>query len=305
VRLKKLTVFLIPDGRRAVKQFTVPRFLPILMIPTCVVSVILLAWLFHDYQTVKARVPRLVRLQRENEQQKTQLLHLNERIQQAMAKIEGLEEFDLRLRTMVNLETDDEAAGEGVGGSDSSLSEPEPVVSRTNRDLTRSMHRSLDRIEHEIALREETRVELQKFLKNQVLLLASTPSIWPAKGWMSSRFGNRLSPFTGEREFHKGIDIAARVGSPVVAPGDAIVSRLDWESGYGRTLTLRHGYGVVTRYGHLKKILVKKGQYVKRGETIALMGNSGRSTGPHLHYEVYLNSVPVNPLKYILNKPPS
>jgi murein DD-endopeptidase MepM/ murein hydrolase activator NlpD len=305
VRLKKLTVFLIPDGRKAVKQFTVPRFLPGLMIPTCVISAFLLVWLVCDYQRMRARVTRLAELETENEQQKTQLLHLNERIQQAIARIKGLEEFDLRLRTMVNLETDEEEAGGGVGGSDSSLWEPHQVMPRITKGLALSMHRSMDSIDNEIALQEEAREGLQKFLENQVMLLASTPSIRPAKGWISSRFGYRASPFTNEREFHKGIDIAARAGSPVVAPGDAIVSGVDWDPGYGRILTLKHGYGVVTRYGHLKKILVKKGQYVKRGQTIALMGNSGRSTGPHLHYEVHLNSVPMNPIKYIFNPPPS
>jgi murein DD-endopeptidase MepM/ murein hydrolase activator NlpD len=91
------------------------------------------------------------------------------------------------------------------------------------------------------------------------------------------------------------------MGAPIVAPADGIVSKIYKDRGYGKVVSVSHGYGVVTRYAHLKKSLVKKGQYVKRGETIALVGNSGRSTGPHLHYEVHLNRVAVDPLRYILN----
>jgi murein DD-endopeptidase MepM/ murein hydrolase activator NlpD len=118
---------------------------------------------------------------------------------------------------------------------------------------------------------------------------------------MSSGFGYRISPFTGQKEFHKGIDLATRMGAPIVAPADGMISSITWDHGYGRILTINHGYGVNTVYAHLKNALVKKGQYVKRGETIALVGNSGTSTGPHLHYEVHLNKVTVDPLRYILN----
>ena len=163
------------------------------------------------------------------------------------------------------------------------------------------MHGSLDDLDNEITIDEQNKAELYKFFENQKMLLASTPSIWPAKGWLSSRFGYRISPFTGKKEFHKGLDIATRSGNPVIAPADGVVSRIGCDHGYGNLLSLKHGYGLMTRYAHLQKILVKKGQYVKRGETIALVGNSGRSTGPHLHYEVHLNKVAVNPLRYILN----
>ena len=132
-------------------------------------------------------------------------------------------------------------------------------------------------------------------------VLARTPSIWPTKGWVSSRFGYRVSPFTKEKEFHSGLDIVTRNKAPIVSPADGIVASVSREYGYGNILTINHGNGLKSRYAHLTKSLVKKGQYVKRGEKIALVGSSGRSTGPHLHYEVYLKGVPVNPSRYILN----
>jgi murein DD-endopeptidase MepM/ murein hydrolase activator NlpD len=132
-------------------------------------------------------------------------------------------------------------------------------------------------------------------------ILACTPAIRPANGWMTSRFGHRNSPFTGRREFHKGIDIANRRGTPIVAPADGVVSQVKRKGLLGVVLTIDHGHGLVTRYGHIEKALKKRGDSVKRGEQIANMGNSGRSTGPHVHYEILLNGVPVNPEKYILN----
>ena len=189
----------------------------------------------------------------------------------------------------------------GVGGPTPVLSGRRKAVDEKRRELAYLMHRSLDHLDEEVGLVEEGRTELYKFLENQRTMLASTPSIMPAKGWLSSRFGYRTSPFTGKKEFHRGIDISSRMGAPVVAPADGIVSYVGRKRGLGNVLTLRHGYGLLTKYAHLKKSLARKGQYVKRGETIALIGNTGRTTGAHLHYEVHLNRVPVNPLRYVLD----
>jgi murein DD-endopeptidase MepM/ murein hydrolase activator NlpD len=120
-------------------------------------------------------------------------------------------------------------------------------------------------------------------------------------GWKTSSFGYRRSPFTGRRELHKGLDIAAPNGSPIIAPADGVVTYSARKGLMGNMISIKHGYGLLTRYGHLSKMLKKKGEKVERGEIIALVGSTGRSTGPHLHYEVRLNGVPVNPEKYILN----
>lgn len=245
---------------------------------------------------------RLAQIEKEYEQQKSQFIHLAQRIDQVTLKVGELTEFDRKLRTMVNLETNEaDTQIQGVGGSSPILMDPKQTRAKNHKELVRSMYRSLDNLDSEIVDGKHHKAELQKFLENQKMLLASTPSIWPTKGWLSSRFGYRVSPFTGEREFHRGIDIATRMSTPIVAPADGIALYVGWDGGYGKVLSIKHGYGLMTKYGHLKKALVKKGQYVKRGETIALVGNTGRSTGTHLHYEVHLNRVPVNPIRYILN----
>jgi len=151
-----------------------------------------------------------------------------------------------------------------------------------------------------IALVESLR-ELEGLLQNKRVLLTHTPSLWPTRGWLTSGFGYRISPFTGLRQRHEGIDISNRIGTPIIAPADGVVTNIGREWGFGKILVISHGFGFITRFAHLDRIDVKIGQKVKRGEEVAKMGSTGRSTGPHLHYEVRVNGVPVNPLKYILN----
>ena len=127
----------------------------------------------------------------------------------------------------------------------------------------------------------------------------SAPNLWPVEGAITGSFGERTDPFNGEGAFHSGVDISASIGQPVIAPADAIVVFADFSGGYGRAVVLDHGHGITTRYGHLASFAVGSGQYVHRGDTIGYVGSSGRSTGPHLHYEVRINDTPVNPHKYL------
>jgi murein DD-endopeptidase MepM/ murein hydrolase activator NlpD len=127
----------------------------------------------------------------------------------------------------------------------------------------------------------------------------SAPNLWPVEGQVTGSFGERTDPFNGEGAFHTGVDIAAMVGQPVVAPADGVVQFADFMGGYGRAIVIEHGHGINTRYGHLSGFAVTPGQQVRRGEIIGFVGLSGRSTGPHLHYEVRINDTPVNPYKYL------
>lgn len=148
-------------------------------------------------------------------------------------------------------------------------------------------------------IEKQNQIFIEANLETKSKLLAATPSIIPVDGWVSSGFGPRRDPFTGRYEFHKGIDVVAWVNTPVHAPADGIVVYARKARGYGNVLILNHGYGISTVYGHLNKFNVILNQKVKRGDVIAYVGNTGRSTGPHLHYEVRVNGVPTNPMKYI------
>jgi murein DD-endopeptidase MepM/ murein hydrolase activator NlpD len=301
VAFKKITIFLVPDGTSRVKQFRVPRFLSAFLILFLLFLGVFLSWIIRDYRVIKAQMPRLAKMEDENQQYKKQLVHLAGRVDLATRKMGKLREFDSKLRGMLNIDTGEER--ENVGGIGGTA--PVPLgpkeASDVEEELVLSMHESLDYLDDEVAVGERDRTELYKFLENQRAMLSSTPSILPTKGWLSSRFGYRTSAFTERKEFHRGIDISTRMGAPIVAPADGIVSYIGRRRGHGNVLMLKHGYGLETKYAHLKKALAKKGQYVKRGETIALVGNTGRTTGAHLHYEVHLNKVPVNPLRYVLD----
>ncbi len=125
------------------------------------------------------------------------------------------------------------------------------------------------------------------------------PNLWPVEGHVTGSFGERIDPFNGEGAFHSGVDISSSYGEPVIAPADGFVLFADFLGGYGRAIVVDHGHGITTRYGHLANFAVARGQQVRRGETIGYVGLSGRSTGPHLHYEVRINDTPVNPYKYL------
>ncbi len=127
----------------------------------------------------------------------------------------------------------------------------------------------------------------------------SAPNLWPVEGPVTGSFGERIDPFNGEGAFHSGIDIGAIFGQPIIAPAAGTVEFADLMGGYGRAVVIDHGRGITTRFGHLKSFAVFPGQHVQRGDVIGYVGDSGRSTGPHLHYEVRINNVPVNPHKYL------
>jgi len=131
------------------------------------------------------------------------------------------------------------------------------------------------------------------------LRLAAAPTLWPVQGRITGSFGERIDPFSGEGAFHRGVDISSDIGTRIIAPADGIIRFADFMNGYGRAVMIDHGNGITTLYGHMSGFAVSPGQMVHRGDTVGYVGQSGRSTGPHLHYEVRIFNTPVNPNKYL------
>lgn len=160
--------------------------------------------------------------------------------------------------------------------------------------------KELDRLSREIESREDQLRVLENLLANRKMedevFLAGRPV---KKGWMSSRFGRRTDPFSGHLAWHKGVDFAGKDGSDIISVASGVITWAGKRSGYGYLVEVHHGNGYVTRYGHLKKMLVAPGDIVRKGQVIALMGSTGRSTGPHVHFEVIKDGTQVNPAKYI------
>lgn len=161
----------------------------------------------------------------------------------------------------------------------------------------------LDRLSSELERREQQLVAMESILFNKELHKEGMPAGRPVQGgWMSSAFGKRTDPFTGKQAYHEGVDFAGKKGSPVVAVAGGVVTWAGKRYGYGNLVEINHGNGYVTRYGHCQATLVSVGDTVKQGQEVALMGSTGRSTGPHVHFEVLKNGKPVNPERYVWAK---
>jgi murein DD-endopeptidase MepM/ murein hydrolase activator NlpD len=264
---------------------------------------ILLGYFSFDYVIMRQNVKELSRLREETQLQRSQMHFFSEKIGNLEKKIAGMREFDRRLRLLANLEGSEENTRRffGVGGPSPEDIRETLLLQRNEEELMKQMRQDVERLDGEATAEANSLRELESLLQNKRSQLTHTPSIWPTRGWFTSGFGYRISPFTGLRQMHEGIDISNRIGTPIISPADGLVTNIGREWGFGKILVMSHGFGFTTRYGHLNRIEVKIGQKVKRGQKIAEIGNTGRSTGPHLHYEVKLNGVPVNPMKYVLN----
>jgi len=299
---KKSTIIFVPGGTNRVRKINVSRSVISILAFLAFMIILSAGWLITDYRKIKTQIPELQYLKKENKIQKTQIIALSKKINQINQNMAKLQEFEGKLRVMTNLEPSkkqDQLLA--IGGSNIITLKSNYQLEGVHKGLIQQMHKSLEDLETKTAIASISQTELNDFLKEQKSILACTPSIRPTDGWFSSGFGYRISPFTDRREFHKGIDIATRIGAPVIAPADGLVAIVCRERCLGNTIVINHGYNLTTRYGHLNKFRAKKGQFVKRGQIIGEVGNTGRSTGPHLHYEVLLNGVPVNPLRYILD----
>lgn len=223
-------------------------------------------------------------------------------IEDAYKYLSELKEFEKKVRITANIdpygkEKEEIAIGTGglsMWGGDESVVEVKDLLAlklQSEVGVLRDM------------IREESKSfkHLLKKIEEKKEYMRCLPLLWPVRGWVTSEFGYRYSPVKKEYAFHQGIDIATRVGTPVVAPADGTVIFAGWESGYGRLIIIDHGYGIITRYAHLSKFYVEAGNRVKRGEVIGAVGNTGMTTGPHLHYEVIVRGVPVNPRDYMID----
>ncbi|NOS82188.1 MAG: M23 family metallopeptidase [Nitrospira sp.] len=168
------------------------------------------------------------------------------------------------------------------------------------QDMIASIKQNIDWLSREATIQEQSLEELSLAAENRSSRWAATPSIWPVKGWVTSGFGPRVSPFTEKPAWHDGLDIGAAANAPIQAPAQGRVTAVGFDPKMGNVVKIDHGFGIETLYGHLAKSLVKEGQRVKRGEVVALVGSTGLATGPHLHYMVKVNGQALDPLKYIL-----
>ncbi len=299
---RQWTIVVVPEGSGAARQLRLST--RVLKVAASVAGLLLVVGLGFSLLTVSRRVDmaRAERLERENAVLATELGQLHSRLLVLEDTINAISDRDSRFRVMANLDPiDPQVMQAGIGGpvdpgSDDVLSEAGDLGMRAAEvevDLNGLIRRA--------NLLAGSFDEAVDSIESHTRQLQATPSILPTVGWMTSGFkSSRMHPILKYARPHRGVDITAPKGTPILAPADGIVKSTGWESGFGNKVVISHGYGVVTKYGHTSKILVKPGQRVSRGDKIALVGKSGLATAPHLHYEVHVNGRPVNPLTYVL-----
>ena len=328
------TVLFIPDHNAKVRRFHVPGRRVRRVLWGSAIGSLLLALGSVDYVRVRIDSFELASLRAETAEQRERLQLLARSVSELEGRLTRVRELERKVRVIADLPAPAERtvtpAGQGGGAGDEDfLSEgeaapelpevegppprptsdsqaPEPPQAsleaspRAARAASLQLHaQQLARLAEQ---REASLAALVEQLKGKQQRLASTPSIWPTEGWVTSGYGYRTSPFTGRRQFHGGVDIAGRPGTAVVAPARGRVLFAGKQGPLGLTVILDHGYGVRTAYGHNQALFVQKGEEVIRGQRVAALGSSGRSTGPHVHYAVQVDGRRVNPMTYILDE---
>jgi murein DD-endopeptidase MepM/ murein hydrolase activator NlpD len=306
------TVMILPDKGTRVRKISIPKgwvhALPLFSLGLGLMILLLVGLFFHY------RHGHLAHLGSQEEVLK--MRHTMDEVHAQVAMLEQnldrLSSFDTKLRMMTDLQDPARQLAMGPLSLDINEDQDDEADSPFNEVMPYLDLEGTPKNPDEILVtakhlntRSETQerslIQLIDRMRNREIRLASTPAVWPIQGYLTSKFGMRISPFTGQRKFHAGIDIGASPGTPVYAPADGTVLFVGSRAGYGHTLIIGHGYGLVTCYAHNSKVTVEKGQQVKRGDLIAQVGNTGRSTGPHLHYEVRLNGKAEDPRLFILN----
>jgi murein DD-endopeptidase MepM/ murein hydrolase activator NlpD len=283
------TIIFVPHARAKFRKLKVSHRLLFSVISLVTSSLCLSTFFSVQYFTSLSQTQELSKLRHENKELQVANEQFSKSVESLRTQLRTVEEKTRKLAIIANVSTLDETSQGGVGGVRQNDDNGSPI-----RDDVDKMSFRSHRLERDLSMLEERFVA-------QSQLLASTPSIAPVRGILTDGFGGRSDPFTGEPGTHNAIDISSAIGQRVLAPADGIVVKSEWANGYGNVIYISHGYGYSTRYGHLKSFAVRPGTRVKRGDVVGYVGSTGRSTGPHLHYEVRLNNNPVNPLEYILN----
>ncbi|HRV24907.1 MAG TPA: M23 family metallopeptidase [Smithellaceae bacterium] len=294
------TLMIIPRSSSTVKKITIPTYFARSLGLFFFVAFVVFLYFIYDYASIKRDKAELQRLRVETKEQARQVKDLALKVDEFADRMEELRQFDKKIRILASYQTArDKKMPLGIGGAVSSDVRLKELLDSDNQKIVAEMRRNLSAMNEDANYREQSFNELLSFLREQKSILAATPSLWPVRGWVTSEFGMRESPFSSGVEFHNGIDIATRYGKEIIAPADGLVVEASNRAADGNYIKIDHGHGYATLYCHLSKFAVKEGMRVKRGDVIAYVGDTGRSTGSHLHYTVLVNNVSVNPRRYL------
>ncbi|MGB7055087.1 MAG: M23 family metallopeptidase [bacterium] len=292
-------IFITGKGNKTTNLRIKSVFIALILI-ACVAILVSFTYNLTSFAKKEVDRNRLSQVENENRVVRNEINRIEKEMSNLQTFIDSLELYDKKLRSYAPLRPiDDELRNMGVGGY-TPLFEKEELSLDVKSELT-NVSETLDNLVGRARLQKSSFDELANFLQEKAYLRNHTPSIMPVQGWLIRGFGYQIDPFTGQVKMHEGLDIAAPTGTPIVVPADGTVRYAGNKKDYGLSVEIDHGYGFVTRYGHCQRIRVNSGMRVKRGDVIAYVGNTGRSTGPHLHYEVRVSHTAVNPMNYVLS----
>ncbi|MED5578771.1 MAG: M23 family metallopeptidase [Nitrospinota bacterium] len=315
MKRKKYSVFLVSHDRISTHKlidlsqklsnfprYNVNIFGVFLFVAIFVASCFLSAYLLFDRFELTNKLSKLPILENRIDSQSNVIKRFESKLSTINKNLNQLSLLEGKLRMMASMRHTQQSLDLPIGGiMDENFSKKSRTLTDSERKLFRRISRQSIDIERRSVLKNKSLSQILRIFQKNRFRLAHTPSIIPARGWITSGYGFRRSPFTSKREFHRGIDIYTRLGAPILSPADGIVIAATRDSRYGNYIKIRHLPGIITRYAHNQINLVRKGQQVRRGEIIAKVGNTGRSTGPHLHYEVIIKQKSVNPMGYIID----
>lgn len=242
------------------------------------------------------------RVQTDNELMKIKVKYFAQEVKKSQEYLDQIKENDAQVRTLLQMKNKkDIIESDGKGGpTPGDVKDLQRMMTGRIAEMNQQdMHRQAQALLALAKARLESHKEVLEYVETQRELFRAMPNCWPCIGRVTSQFGFRIHPIYGEEEFHNGLDIANVVNTPIYATAYGTVQLADWQAGYGRLIIIDHGRGYKTYYGHLRQFMVKSGDKVKRGQLIGLMGDTGSSTGTHVHYEITLNDHDVNPAHYL------
>ncbi len=317
--MRRYTIVVIPDGKASAKRFSLSYRIVGLLKLLVGILMVFGGYAIADYIHMRSLRQAYLQALQDDRALKGEARILMTSLDEVRSSLRKVKEYSAKLAEITNLQTQSLTKRTGLSQATGQMNAQTSVTSNVanppqndsisslpgNVDLDKLVFKPVFARLDSITMNSQRGVfELQQIisrLSQQKTLLSSIPSLTPVDGWVTSGFGARTSPFTGEPAIHKGIDVAAPIGTPIYAPADGVVVFAGQRNGFGNFVMIAHGYGVVTGYGHNAQNLVSPGQVIHRGDQIATVGQSGRSTGPHLHYEVAVNGQAVDPKKFILN----
>jgi murein DD-endopeptidase MepM/ murein hydrolase activator NlpD len=291
-----LSVRFGPEGRS--REFRIGRKGLIATAAVLGLFFVLMTQLLYDYRETFSKARELHSLRQRVSEQNLTLYNLSAKFESLETEVERIRTLDARVRSLVRINEEmrpggrKDGGGPGIGGTET------PEASASNR-LDSLLDLRCEKLKESILVDGKNLEVICEKLDARRTFLESLPSLWPARGFLASGFGVRLSPFTDTKVFHHGLDIDAPAGSPVKAAGGGKVVRSGFESLYGNIVVIDHGNGYQTFYAHLSERTVEEGDTVQKGDVIGKVGDSGRTTGPHLHYEVHVDGLPVNPIRFL------